>query len=318
MKIRSCLLAAALAAQFSPAFAADYDPPIVVDDAPEYQPVEVGSGWYLRGDIGYAFSKSYKDIDYDANNSFSELAPFAPTDAFSFSDDQTTVTGNVGVGYHFNDYLRADIDFGIMQPDKYEIRGIRPDNCGGTQRVTVQALDAGGAANGPPTVTDTAATRDCDSTAGAKTTSWTGTANAYVDLGTYVGLTPYVGAGVGVIRTKTRASAGKTCIGTNSGAVPDADPATENTTTEFICEGQTESDVDDVTRASYEKTNYDLLYSLSAGLSYRMGANTSLDVGYQYTMAPSVEYLTADPDGVHQRKGIDYHQIRVGLRYDLW
>ncbi len=35
------------------AMAADYDPPIFVDDSPEYVPVEVGSGWYLRGDIGY-------------------------------------------------------------------------------------------------------------------------------------------------------------------------------------------------------------------------------------------------------------------------
>ena len=43
------------------ALAADYDPPIYVDEAPEYQPVEIGSGWYLRGDVGYAFSHPFKD-----------------------------------------------------------------------------------------------------------------------------------------------------------------------------------------------------------------------------------------------------------------
>ena len=41
-----------------PALAADYDPPIVVDEAPRNVPVEVGSGWYLRGDVGYSFNQS--------------------------------------------------------------------------------------------------------------------------------------------------------------------------------------------------------------------------------------------------------------------
>ena len=53
---RILLAAAATAAIAStPALAADYDPPIVVDKAPEFVPVEVGNGWYLRGDLGYSF-----------------------------------------------------------------------------------------------------------------------------------------------------------------------------------------------------------------------------------------------------------------------
>ena len=46
------------------AHAADYDPPIVIDDAAEYVPVEVGSGWYLRGDVGYIFDASIGQVDY--------------------------------------------------------------------------------------------------------------------------------------------------------------------------------------------------------------------------------------------------------------
>ena len=47
-----------------PALAADYDPPIVIDQPVEEVPVEVGSGWYLRGDIGYNFQVD-ADGDFD-------------------------------------------------------------------------------------------------------------------------------------------------------------------------------------------------------------------------------------------------------------
>jgi len=46
------------------AYAADYDPPIFVEEAAEYVPVEVGSGWYLRGDVGYVFDTSIGDVEY--------------------------------------------------------------------------------------------------------------------------------------------------------------------------------------------------------------------------------------------------------------
>ena len=45
-------LAAIMLMPVTQASSADYDPPIYVDQAPDYVPVEVGSGWYLRGDIG--------------------------------------------------------------------------------------------------------------------------------------------------------------------------------------------------------------------------------------------------------------------------
>jgi len=57
-------LAALVLAPLTPAQAADYDPPVYVDQAPDYQPVEVGSGWYLRGDVSYLAQKSYQDQDF--------------------------------------------------------------------------------------------------------------------------------------------------------------------------------------------------------------------------------------------------------------
>ena len=55
-KLLVAVLPMALATSAIPALAADYDPPIVIDAVDDYVPVEVGNGWYLRGDLGYAFS----------------------------------------------------------------------------------------------------------------------------------------------------------------------------------------------------------------------------------------------------------------------
>src|ERR1700722_495855 len=86
-KSLTALALAAILLPLSPVHAADYDPPIYVDQAPDYKPVEVGSGWYLRGDVGYAFNKPYE---------------FSETPA-GFSTGIQAFSGSVGMGYHFND-----------------------------------------------------------------------------------------------------------------------------------------------------------------------------------------------------------------------
>ncbi len=69
----------------------------------DYTQVEYGSGWYLRGDIGYNLKASttlsyYSDDRYDYDNQ-------------SFSSGMNWALGG---GYTFNDMLRADItaDYG--------------------------------------------------------------------------------------------------------------------------------------------------------------------------------------------------------------
>src|SRR5215218_8917130 len=62
------------------AFAADYEPPIVVDQPVEEVPVEVGSGWYLRGDIGYNFDLQGRgDFEFRA---FDPVAGVSSADVF--------------------------------------------------------------------------------------------------------------------------------------------------------------------------------------------------------------------------------------------
>ena len=100
--IASC---AALALS-APAFAADYDPPIYIEEAPEFVPVEIGSGWYLRGDVTY----DAPSRPYDFSVAGSEV-------------DNHRFGGGVGFGYHFSDNFRADLTIAYLGGDKLEAAG---------------------------------------------------------------------------------------------------------------------------------------------------------------------------------------------------
>ncbi|MER8418426.1 outer membrane protein [Mesorhizobium sp. M1329] len=239
-------LAAVVLMPLTPALGADYEPPVYVDQAPDYVPVEVGSGWYLRGDVSYLVQKSFKD----------EHFAFTPA---SFDEKEDPIFASIGFGYHFNDYLRTDLNVGYLPGNKIDV--------GYNDGTTVAS-------------------------ATLKNYAFSGILNGYVDLGTYVGITPYLGAGVGVVQSKRRLSA--------SYFTDNANPADD-----FVLRDN--------------KTQYSFAYTLNAGLAYQVSKNVSVDLGYQYFSAPDAEYVTAESlTSFPIRKGINNHQVKVGLRYDLW
>jgi len=356
-KFMSLALAATALAPLTPALAADYEPPIYVDQAPEYVPVEIGSGWYLRGDVAYTFKRSYKNSSFSLDdtlfdNNLIGLGWVGPFDIFSYSEKESPVSGSVGFGYHFNDFLRADVNVGLLANDRYSgsahlvagyltppslVDSLNPDvtrfpdfGCLGSRTVTTSrvttTLDAdGNPVKSEPVTTidnDTDWRRDCMVEASARNSAWNGMLNGYIDLGTFAGITPYVGAGIGALMTRTKVSASARCdnssvSNTRNVGDPSSDTGmvTTQTTTTFNCRG---GDNQTVEVGSLSHTDFHLLYGLSAGLSYQISQNTSLDVGYQYLNAPGIKYYAVSDDGVVQRKGMDAHQVKVGLRYDLW
>ncbi|MFC5385622.1 outer membrane protein [Aquamicrobium segne] len=244
MKFRICAalaLAATSIAGAPAALAADYDPPVFIEEAPEYVPVEIGSGWYLRGDVAYLPEKSYKHIDIDVAG-------------FGFSRREKPSFASLGFGYHFNDNLRGDINLGWLPGSKAEVWG---------------------------------GTDDSNLSARVKSSAWTAMVNGYVDLGTYVGITPYIGAGIGVMQSR------------NSGSA-------------------TYTDDTGTLSASGKENKYNFAYSLNAGAAYQITDNLVLDLGYQYLSAPDAKYISITDTGLALRKGVDSHQVKVGLRYDLW
>lgn len=286
MTVKSCIALALAAIVLMPAthaMSADYDPPIYVDQAPDYQPVEVGSGWYLRGDIGYAFSHPFENKEVSS------------TSLNSFTDQASLFTGSVGMGYHVNDYLRVELNGGILPTDKFAAHDKLAATCNGHTLVD----------NGFGTINSVAATQPCDLSDNASNKGYSIMANGYVDLGTYVGLTPYIGGGIGLAYNKYYRSIGaRDCV----------QVATNNAGTGgFFCddpagyEGQTDTEA-----------KFNLAYSIGAGLSYQVSKNVSVDLGYEFFSVPSAKYVAYDDGAFNIHKGINYQTVKLGLRYDLW
>ena len=286
-KSRIALTLAAILMPLVPVHAADYDPPIYVDQAPDYQPVEVGSGWYLRGDVGYAVSHPFTD----ENNALGLV---------NFSQSSSLFTGSVGIGYHLNDYLRLELNGGILPSNEFGDHALVPNGCAGT----TNSLFPDG--NGGFIIVPTAATQDCMASNYGTNKGYSVMANGYVDLGTYVGITPYIGGGIGVAYNRYFKTQGeRECVE----IAPDATSGAGG----FAC-----SDPAGYRGSEDSQAKFNLAYSIGAGLSYQVSKNVSLDFGYEYFSVPGGKYVAYDGGAFNIHKGINYQTVKLGLRYDLW
>ncbi len=145
------------------ALAADYNPPPVIE-YPPVVPVEIGSGWYLRGDVGY---KKYRTPD----------AHFDVVDYGDMIEETISDAGTVGIGfgYRFNSHMRMDLTLDYEWPGEFHGRLPCPGSC-----------------------------QSPYSDEFASFTAWTFLVNAYYDFGKFGAFTPYVGAGVGASAISTR------------------------------------------------------------------------------------------------------------------
>ncbi|MBA69403.1 MAG: hypothetical protein CML30_11060 [Rhizobiales bacterium] len=164
------IAAAALAtsAGTGAALAADALPPIV--EAPYYEPpayetVSSASGWYLRGDVGYAWNKS-RGVDFFQGGSAAAYVPFASTDL------RGGYSIGAGVGYKTSGRMRFDATFDYF--GKTDFRGSTTGSCG--------------------------ASLTCVSTDKADFQAMSLLANAYVDLYKTGRFSFYAGAGLGGTR----------------------------------------------------------------------------------------------------------------------
>ena len=97
------------------AHAADLDEIIYAKELPVTQAVEIGNGWYLRGDLGYSASTRGAATSYSV---FSAGPPATYTSTpYNSSSIDGDWSGSLGVGYRFTDYLRADATFDYSAGD---------------------------------------------------------------------------------------------------------------------------------------------------------------------------------------------------------
>jgi opacity protein-like surface antigen len=244
--------AALLCLGAAPAYAADIQETPIVE-------VQQFGGWYLRGDIGMS-NQEFDGLDY---------AGFAGPAVHDFLDDgdfDAGITGQIGIGYQFNDWFRADVtgqyrgktDFSAL--DFYDTDGIPGTGDEGTNDYS------------------------------AKKSEWLFLANAYADLGTYAGITPYVGAGIGGSR---------------------------NTISNFI-------DNNVITGGggyAGSESQWELAWALHAGVGIKATDQMTIDVGYSYLDLGDGKTGTAyNFDGstsneAFKFKDITSHDFTVGVRY---
>ncbi|HEY0293170.1 MAG TPA: outer membrane protein [Hansschlegelia sp.] len=156
-KLSTYALAGALAFALAPVagHAADLpEPPLLEPVAP----VEFGSAWYLRGDVGYKIYRNPK-VSYGGTG-------------YRHEDlDDTGVIGG-GVGYKINEWARVDATVDYEFKSDFHGKLICPTTACGTLANPYSSEKA-------------------------KVSAITPLLNVYADLGTWHGFTPYIGAGAG-------------------------------------------------------------------------------------------------------------------------
>lgn len=270
-------LASLLLSAAAPALAFDLPPPV---DAPEIDgPISDPAGWYFRGDIGYNVKLDAGDPSY---KTFDAATQTTTSHGFDKSRMDRDPAFSAGVGYQFNDFLRSDVTLDYF-------KSTHNGKTGWSQC----------------TVANDSATGYCryDS---QTVTSLSTMANAYVDLGTYWGLTPYAGAGAGVSYVKWSKVSGKRgCAYTN----------------EADCNGLDFSKSTENGADSWRFT-----YALMAGASYDITDRMKLDLGYRFSQIGSGDMFSFNDhdefNGAFGTKGKDdgfiRHEIRMGVRVTGW
>lgn len=214
------------------------------------------SSWYLRGFVGVGLTHS-DQLQYIRN----------PANVTDFRIDSSTIgdTNIFGgaVGYNFNRWLRFDLS--------------------GEYRAKNQVN-----AFGHYTTACTSASGICDDTYQGYLKSWVVLANAYVDLGTWWCLTPYVGAGIG--------GAYNQLVNFND----------LNVTTGGYGFGRNSAD-------------WHMAYALYAGLAYNVSQNFKVDFTYRYLNYGSVTDTIdcvggCNPDS-YKFGNLYSHDFMIGLRW---
>lgn len=242
----------------SAAFAAD----MAIAPPPAYAPpvVEDFGGWYLRGDIGFSNQRVSR-----LNNVLDTVG--APVSVQHNSFGTAGIFG-LGAGYRFNNWFRADITG--------EYRG--NSQFFGTDHLTYA---------GPSFGVDTYH---------ATKSEWVVLGNAYVDLGTWWCMTPFIGAGIGGARVSIA-----------------------NFTDQNIGPGGPGLAFGD----NVAKWNF--AWAVHAGVAYKVTPNFTVELAYRYLdMGDGLtgDLRTYDGSGPNifnpmTFKSITSHDLKLGVRWDL-
>jgi opacity protein-like surface antigen len=234
-------------------------PPPPMEAPPAY------SGWYLRGDVGAGLNQLSEQA-----STFAVSVPTGFADAGSGVGVQALA--DVGVGYQFNNWFRADVTGEYRLPTKYW--GLESYNSTGFFSPDCAVV--------------------CYDRYSGDVSSAVALVNGYFDIGSWYGVTPFVGAGVGVAYNMFD---NLTDVGIETGGYGTA-----------------------ANRASAS-----VAWALMAGVAYSITPNLKLEFSYRYLDMGNVlsNPINCGPGGCgsngaeSERFHLASNDIRVGLRYEF-
>jgi opacity protein-like surface antigen len=250
------------------AYAADF-PGAMPQPLPVVRASEPVGGWYLRGDVGVGVQQ-FDSFDHHATNT----AFVWPA---SWRIDQHEIKSapiiGFGVGYALNNWLRFDVTGEYRSNVPVKALGSYTEFCPGGR---------------------------CFDAYDANHSAIVALVNAYLDLGTWWCLTPFIGAGVGGARHTV---ASLTDVG-------------------YISDGTTGFGY-----ATNDASKWTLAWAVHAGLGYEVTPRVKLEFAYRYLNMGNVDTAVigcnsagcagAGPRAFYTLNGLDSHDFRFGMRWML-
>ncbi|HEY7248717.1 MAG TPA: outer membrane beta-barrel protein [Xanthobacteraceae bacterium] len=283
--VRILGLASAAALLSTASLAADLPPPLPppVYPAPV---VAVTSGWYLRADFGKGIQRFGDFEHHQTNPNFVWPASWqivqkniGDTDFIDF-----------GIGYQWNNWLRFDVTGEHRDTSELKVIGAYSgfqDFCPPIQ-------------TGQPSQT-------CFDLIQGQHSAWVVMANAYVDLGTWWCLTPFIGAGVGAAR---HTIAGFTDTGFPFGFSALGFASTANS-------------------GNNSDNKWTMAWALHAGVAYNVTNNVKIELAYRYINFGNIDTPVVDctfngclnpqgnPLAFHTLTRFDAQELKIGVRFLL-
>lgn len=267
VSVKSFIPAVAAAVVSTAALAADLPPPPPIAYQPPPPPVVVESGWYLRGDVGVGI-QNFKSFDHNQTNP-AFVWPASWTIVQQEVKDTTIL--DFGVGYAFNSWLRFDVT------GEYRTKVV------GKAVGSFKEFCAGGG-----TCFDTF---DFDHSAAVFM------ANAYIDLGTWWCITPYIGGGVGAAfqRITSAIDVGFNPVGAPGFGV-----------------------------AFTDSSNWGLAWNVQAGLTYNVTNSFKVDFNWRFlelgspqTAVIQCQNTPVCPGAFFTLRDLSSQDFRIGFRWML-
>jgi opacity protein-like surface antigen len=284
-KYRALIIAGgALFALARSAGAADLLPPPPALEPPPPAAYEF-NGWYLRGDVGLGVNATAPNLAVSPDPLAAGIAggtlDAAATNTFNNPTLSASGIFDLGFGYQFNSWFRTDFT--------EEYRG----------GASFQALEV---LNEPNLVGGNTSVQQYADFYRANISSWVSLFNGYVDLGTWSGITPYVGAGVGFAY---------------------------NTLSGFTDTGYAYTNGANSAVGGYanDAGKWNFAWALMAGLSFDVTQNLKLDLGYRYLdygkftsgkvncLAETTPGFTTGCYSIYSKSDLSSNDFRIGLRW---